>query len=118
MDYSKPTLLVIYGPNGAGKSTHIQTMLPDAFEGIFSFDRDNTRVAFESELESQGLSETIIVARATRMMEEKLFEEMRKAIVVKEHFVLETPLSHRDYWRYIDMFETADIRFSLLSLFR
>jgi ABC-type Mn2+/Zn2+ transport system ATPase subunit len=35
MDYSKPTLLIISGPNGAGKSTHIQTMLPDAFEGIF-----------------------------------------------------------------------------------
>lgn len=50
MDYSKPTLLVISGPNGAGKSTHIQTMLPDPFEGIFSFDRDKTRVSFELEL--------------------------------------------------------------------
>ncbi|WP_367866588.1 hypothetical protein [Pedobacter sp. WC2423] len=88
-------------------------MLPDAFEGIFSFDRDNTRVAFESELESQGLSETIVVAGATRMMEEKLFEEMKKAIVVKEHFVLETPLSHPDYWRYIDMFETAGYQVQL-----
>lgn len=113
MDYSKPTLLVISGPNGAGKSTHIQTMLPDAFEGIFSFDRDHTRVAFESELALQGLSETLIVTRATRMMEEKLFEEMRKAIAVKEHFVLETPLYHPDYWRYIDMFETAGYQVQL-----
>jgi len=113
MDYSKPTLLVISGPNGAGKSTHIQTMLPDAFEGIFSFDRDNTRVAFESELESQGISRNVIVTRATRMMEEKLFEEMRKTIAVKEHFVLETPLSHPDYWRYIDMFETAGYQVQL-----
>lgn len=47
MDYSKPTLLVISGPNGAGKSTHIQTMLPETFEGIISFDRDQTRVGFE-----------------------------------------------------------------------
>jgi predicted ABC-type ATPase len=113
MDYSNPTLLVISGPNGAGKSTHIQTMLPDAFEGIFSFDRDNTRVGFESELKLQGFSETIIVSRSTRMMEEKLFEEMRKAIMVKAHFVLETPLSHRDYWKYIDMFETAGYQVQL-----
>jgi hypothetical protein len=28
------------------------------------------------------------------MMEEKLFLEMKKAISNKEHFVLETPLSH------------------------
>jgi hypothetical protein len=26
------------GPDDADKSTHIQTMLPDQFEGIFSFD--------------------------------------------------------------------------------
>ena len=50
MDYSRPTLLVISGPNGAGKSTHIQTMLSDSFAGIFSFDRDQTRMIFELEL--------------------------------------------------------------------
>jgi len=43
MDYSKPTLLVISGPNGAGKSTHIESMLPDSFNGIALFDRDLTR---------------------------------------------------------------------------
>jgi ABC-type Mn2+/Zn2+ transport system ATPase subunit len=56
MDYSKPTLLVISGPNGAGKSTHIQTMLPDQLEGIFSFDRDQTRVSFEVELRAAGVN--------------------------------------------------------------
>lgn len=73
MDYSKPTLLVISGPNGAGKSTHIQTMLPDPFEGIFSFDRDQTRVSFESELKLKGALETEITPHSTRMMEEKFF---------------------------------------------
>jgi len=50
MDYSKPTLLVISGPNGAGKSTHIQSMLPEAFAGIWSFDRDKARSEFEIQL--------------------------------------------------------------------
>ncbi|WP_158798012.1 zeta toxin family protein [Pedobacter sp. L105] len=113
MDYSKPTLLVISGPNGAGKSTHIQTMLPDPFEGIFSFDRDQTRVSFELELKAAGVLEIEIVPRATRMMEEKLFLEMKKAISNKEHFVLETPLSHPDYWKYIDMFESAGYQVQL-----
>ena len=58
MDYSKPTLLVISGPNGAGKSTHIQTMLPPEFEGISSFDRDNTRVQFEKHLLVKMLRKT------------------------------------------------------------
>lgn len=113
MDYSKPTLLVISGPNGAGKSTHIQTMLPDPFDGIFSFDRDQTRVSFELELKAAGVLEIEIVPRATRMMEEKLFLEMKKAISNKEHFVLETPLSHPDYWKYIDMFESAGYQVQL-----
>jgi len=113
MDYSKPTLLVISGPNGAGKSTHIQTMLPDPFDGIFSFDRDQTRVSFELELKAAGVLEIEIVPRATRMMEEKLFLEMKKAISNKEHFVLETPLSHPDYWKYIDMFESTGYQVQL-----
>ncbi|MGY0034750.1 hypothetical protein [Pedobacter sp. NJ-S-72] len=57
MDYSKPTLLVISGPNGAGKSTHIQTMLSEPFKGIFSFDRDKTRISFELELKTAGVLE-------------------------------------------------------------
>jgi ABC-type Mn2+/Zn2+ transport system ATPase subunit len=80
MDYSKPTLLVISGPNGAGKSTHIQTMLPPEFEGISSFDRDNTRVQFEKTLAGQGVEQNEIFRTATRMMEDKLVEEMKKAI--------------------------------------
>jgi predicted ABC-type ATPase len=118
MDYSKPTLLVISGPNGAGKSTHIQAMLPDPFEGIFSFDRDQTRVSFELELATAGVLEIEITPHATRMMEEKLFLEMKKAISNKEHFVLETPLSHPDYWKYIDMFESAgyQVQLNYLSL--
>lgn len=56
MNYSKPTLLVISGPNGAGESTHIQSMLPEAFEGIYSFDRDKTRVDFELKLKERNVS--------------------------------------------------------------
>lgn len=113
MDYSKPTLLVISGPNGAGKSTHIQTMLPDAFDGIFSFDRDQTRVTFERELHTRGILPADITAQATRMMENKLFEEMKIAIANRAHFVLETPLSHPDYWKYIDLFESAGYQVQL-----
>lgn len=105
MDYSKPTLLVISGPNGAGKSTHIQTMLPKALNGIWSFDRDNTRIEFEKQLTKTGVNATELLPKATRMMEDKLVEEMKKAIKNHRHFVLETPLSHPDYWRYIDIFE-------------
>lgn len=105
MDYSKPTLLVISGPNGAGKSTHIQSMLPEAFTGIWSFDRDQTRSEFEAELTVQQVPKAIITKRATEMMEEKLVGEMKRAIACKDHFVLETPLSHADYWKYLDLFE-------------
>ena len=105
MDYSKPTLLVVSGPNGAGKSTHIQMMLPAEFAGILSFDRDNTRVQFEKMLEGQGVERNEIFRKATRMMEDRLLEEMKKAIGLRKQFVLETPLSHPDYWRYIDLFQ-------------
>lgn len=114
MDYSKPTLIVISGPNGAGKSTHIQTMLPAAFNGIYSFDRDQTRVGFEDELRAQaGLTPKEIFIEATKMMENKLVQEMKDAIRDKRHFVLETPLSHPDYWRYIDLFENAGYQIQL-----
>jgi predicted ABC-type ATPase len=113
MDYVKPTLLVISGPNGAGKSTHIQTMLPLAFDGIVSFDRDNTRVGFEAELQAQGVANSEMVALATRMMEDKLKERMVEAINSNSHFVLETPLSHPDYWRYIDLFDNAGYQLQL-----
>lgn len=46
-------------------------------------------------------------------MEEKLVAEMRDAIQHKRHFVLETPLSHADYWRYLDMFERAGYQIQL-----
>lgn len=113
MDYNRPTLLVISGPNGAGKSTHIQTMLPEAFDGIVSFDRDSTRVGFEAELQAQGVPKNEQVARATRLMESKLKERMVEAINSHSHFVLETPLSHPDYWRYIDMFDNAGYQVQL-----
>lgn len=105
MDYSKPTLLVISGPNGAGKSTHIQSMLPEVFTGIRSFDRDQARSEFEAELNAEQFPKASIARRATEMMEAKLVAEMKRAIAKKEHFVLETPLSHGDYWRYLDLFE-------------
>jgi predicted ABC-type ATPase len=113
MDYSKPTLLVISGPNGAGKSTHIESMLPDSFDGIASFDRDLTRTNIEGALEKEGLSAEQISARSTQMMEELLVVKMDEAIRAKQHFVLETPLSHPDYWRYIDRFEKAGYQIQL-----
>lgn len=113
MDYSKPTLLVISGPNGAGKSTHIQSMLPTAFEGIMSFDRDNTRVQHEKTLAAQGFEQKEIFRKATSMMEASLLEAMKNAINQKKHFVLETPLSHPDYWRYIDLFQNNNYQIQL-----
>jgi len=38
---------------------------------------------------------------------------MKKAIASKRHFVLETPLSHPDYWRYIDLFENSGYQIQL-----
>jgi predicted ABC-type ATPase len=105
MNYSEPTLIVISGPNGAGKSTHIQTMLPEAFEGIDSFDRDKTRSEFETLLVKQCTDPNLIPKLSTQMMETRLVEEMQLAISNKSHFVLETPLSHPDYWNYLDLFE-------------
>ncbi|TCC86487.1 hypothetical protein EZ428_23785 [Pedobacter frigiditerrae] len=113
MDYSRPTLLVISGPNGSGKSTHIQTMLPLAFEGIVSFDRDNVRVEFEAKLEEVGVPKSEQTPRATRLMEAQLKGKMIEAIDSRSHFVLETPLSHPDYWRYIDMFEASGYQVQL-----
>ena len=113
MDYSKPTLLVISGPNGAGKSTHVQIMLPPGLENIWSFDRDKTRTEFEVQLNHEGVQEKEIPLRSTRMMEEKLLREMKHAIAVKRHFVLETPLSHPDYWNYIDLFESNGYQIQL-----
>ena len=112
MDYSKPALLVISGPNGAGKSTHIQTMLPEELVGIWSFDRDKTRTQFEAQLAAQNFPVGDIPKQATLMMEERLIQEMKSAINHGRHFVLETPLSHPDYWKYLDLFETTNIKFS------
>jgi predicted ABC-type ATPase len=113
MDYSKPTLLIISGPNGAGKSTHIQIMLPVEFENIYSFDRDKTRTAFAEQLANEGINSKDILLKSTRMMEEALLHEMKKAISLQSHFVLETPLSHPDYWRYIDLFENNGYQIQL-----
>jgi predicted ABC-type ATPase len=104
MDYSKPTLLVISGPNGAGKSTHIQSMLPLEFAGAIPFDRDKTRVGFEQQLANNNEVSDNIKEKAIEMMESLLIEKMGIAITAKAHFVLETPLSHPDYWKYIDRF--------------
>lgn len=113
MDYFKPTLLVISGPNGAGKSTFIQFLLPDGFEGIVSFDRDKTRSEFENELRAGGMPEQEIAGKALRLMEVRLEHEMNEAISAKRHFVLETPLSHPDYWKYIDRFENKGYQIQL-----
>lgn len=113
MDYSKPTLLVISGPNGAGKSTHIQTMLPEAFGDILSFDRDNTRTEFELALLEQDFPVHMIPKRSTELMEMKLVDQMKMAIAAKDHFVLETPLSHGNYWNYLDLFEKNSYQIQL-----
>ncbi|RKR82156.1 putative ABC-type ATPase [Mucilaginibacter gracilis] len=113
MDYSKPTLLVISGPNGAGKSTFIQFLLPDDFEGIVSFDRDKTRTRFEQELRDKNIPEQDIPGQALRLMEARLEEAMDEAITLNRHFVLETPLSHPDYWKYIDKFENKGYQIQL-----
>jgi predicted ABC-type ATPase len=113
MDFSKPTLLVISGPNGAGKSTHIQTMLPNEFDGIWSFDRDKTRTQFEEQLKIEECDPEKITRLATDMMEAKLVQEMKLAIQKKQHFVLETPLSHPDYWNYLDLFDNKGYQIQL-----
>lgn len=113
MDYTKSTLLVISGPNGAGKSTHIESMLPVLFEGVLPFDRDLTRTNFELELEADGFSPDQIKEHSAKLMESFLISQMDKAIEQHQHFVLETPLSHPDYWRYIDRFESKGYQIQL-----
>lgn len=113
MDYYKPTLLVISGPNGAGKSTHIESMLPSLFEGVLPFDRDLTRTNIEKQLEKDGMSPDQIKNRSAQMMEDFLISKMDEAILANHHFVLETPLSHPDYWKYIDRFENKGYQIQL-----
>ena len=114
MDYRKPVLLVISGPNGAGKSTHVSTMLPDTFSGIQCFDRDYTRLLFQEKLKISGkVPEAELMVLATRMMEATLQQAMDEAIAAKSNFVLETPLSHPDYWLYIDRFVTNGYQIQL-----
>ena len=113
MDYSKPTLLVISGPNGAGKSSYIHSMLPDGFEGAIPFDRDKTRTDFEKELYKENRRLEDILKLAAQKMENYLIEKMDEAIKCNAHFVLETPLSHPDYWRYIDKFQNKGYQIQL-----
>ncbi|RBQ10046.1 zeta toxin family protein [Pedobacter miscanthi] len=113
MDYSKPTLLVISGPNGAGKSTYIQSMLPEEFANILSFNRDEIRIEFLNQLIDEGASKTDRLKNATSMMEARLVYEMKVAISKQEHFVLETPLSDPYYWTYINLFDDAGYQVQL-----
>lgn len=113
MDYSKPTLLVISGPNGAGKSTYIQSMLPEEFADILSFNRDEVRIDFENQLISEGVPKADRLKKATVMMEARLVYEMKIAISNQENFVLETPLSDPYYWTYIDLFDNAGYKIQL-----
>lgn len=105
MDYSQPTLFVVSGPNGAGKSTFIKTLLPPELKDYKPFDRDKTRSNIEKELfgKTTGLSQDE-KRQSQQSMEAVLKTEMVKASTDKKHFVLETPLSHPDYWQYIDYF--------------
>ncbi|WP_437126686.1 hypothetical protein [Pedobacter faecalis] len=63
-------------------------MLPEAFNGIWSFDRDKTRIAFEKDLLQSEVPANEVFAKATRLMENKLVEEMKEAVRKKRHFVL------------------------------
>jgi predicted ABC-type ATPase len=69
--------------------------------------------SIESTLQKEGLSSEQISARSTQMMEDLLVVKMDEAIQAKQHFVLETPLSHPDYWRYIDRFDDAGYQIQL-----
>jgi predicted ABC-type ATPase len=88
-------------------------MLPEAFKGMWSFDRDKTRSVFEAELEAQKVIANLINKRATELMEDKLRQEMEKAIQHQSYFVLETPLSHGDHWKYLDLFENNGYQIQL-----
>ena len=110
----KPTLLVISGPNGVGKSTHIQSMLPEPFAGIWSFDRDKARSEFENRTQNKRPPKALITKKATEMMEERLVVEMKKADCEQKSILfLETPLSHADYWNYLDLFEANGYQLQL-----
>ncbi|MGF7083034.1 zeta toxin family protein [Mucilaginibacter sp. UYCu711] len=105
MDYNIPTLFVVSGPNGAGKSTYIKILLPPELKDCKPFDRDKTRSTIENELFGKTTDLTADQKRQSQGdMETILQKEMVKAASEKKHFVLETPLSHPDYWRYIDFF--------------
>lgn len=58
-------------------------MLPGDFEGIVSFDRDNTRVYFEKLLNEHGVKPCEVLQKPTKMMEEKLLAEIKKLITKK-----------------------------------
>ena len=88
-------------------------MLPQAFTGIISFDRDLARSEFEVQLAASNLAPDLIPKRSTELMEEKLVQHMHQAIQTKSHFVLETPLSHGDYWKYLDLFESHHYQIQL-----
>jgi len=105
MDYNIPTLFVVSGPNGAGKSTYIKPLLPPELKDYKPFDRDKTRSNIEHELFGASTGLTADQKRQSQGdMENVLKTEMIKAATDKKHFVLETPLSHPDYWQYIDFF--------------
>ena len=82
-------------------------------QGIVSFDRDKTRAAFERQLRADGISEAEVAGKALRLMGTQLEYEMEAAIRDNRHFVLETPLSHPDYWKYIDRFERRGYQIQL-----
>lgn len=113
MDFTNPTLVIISGPNGAGKSTHAQSFLPKELADISPFDRDKMRTCFESQLKDQKFNPELIYNRASELIEEELGRQMQKAIQCRSHFVLETPLSHGDYWKYLDLFESSKYQIQL-----
>jgi predicted ABC-type ATPase len=80
-------------------------MLPADLKILKSFDRDKSRAKFAANLAAEGTNLTDIPSRSTGMMEDELMSAMRLAIKERNHFVLETPLSHPDHWKYIDLFE-------------
>lgn len=120
MDYDQPTLFIVAGPNGAGKSTHVKSLLPPGMENYIPFDRDKTRteIEFKQFGTSKNLSQEQAIS-AISEMEKILMREMASAVAERKHFVLETPLSHPQYFRYIDYFTNkgyqVDLRYLGLS---
>ncbi|PTT03049.1 hypothetical protein DBR11_03350 [Pedobacter sp. HMWF019] len=103
MDYSKPTLFVISGPPGAGKSTFGKELLPDELKAVSPYNKDTLLIKILSQLVKTNEKSPETLMAGITAMETQLASDMKDAIKKKEHFVLETILSHP---KHIDQLNT------------